>query len=681
MAINMFTKPAEFKYVELPFEAIAAAGAARQKRYDEGDKLTSDINDTFLKIGSRKLDTPRKQELVNEYQQQIYDVVDNYSGDLGAALPKIKELQRKINYDMAYGELGAINSDYKKEQESIAEIQKLNEEYIKTGGKSGISGEEAQALLNYEMNELNNSPVRKNPDGTWSSYQKYQRMPTINVYEEAREIGKLMKPETIEQLTGLRAIGGGFYQHGKETKKYLEAEAIQMAVEQTMRNDPRFTSYLAWRNEITGKNKAVRGYLDQNMVTTPEGIQYLPGKDNQTMVNPMAWADEVLHSHFTNAAADAGRLLRQSEITRDVDYMHVAPREPKVQENPYAVRPLNTPNVPLATALNTLQKVVGGLGSNNYTVKLTKEEAYGPDGKLRPGVTAKELNVPANTTKFGPRNPNKPREYEYTQKVTTYDELVTSLNNVDRARMDYVIQNGSLKGKKPSTAAEWKVLENDLNTIGATAQYSGIVNAYEDVNTRRKEGEMYNANMQNFMFFDETGELTSALPDNLKNSSRVYSGTELRQAGIKISELTGKMTTSSAAPRAISGPGGSYTFAAPDIVLMKTADGREITGLVGRNKAQIDGGFIAEVLESSIKSSSATGLPEALFTGSDYVVTPVPNSPYNFKINRYGKKGEVIESIDVKAENPVQLRESVINIWNDPSNGNIRNELQNNLFR
>jgi len=33
MAINIWTKPAEFKYVELPFEAIAAALAGIKKKY------------------------------------------------------------------------------------------------------------------------------------------------------------------------------------------------------------------------------------------------------------------------------------------------------------------------------------------------------------------------------------------------------------------------------------------------------------------------------------------------------------------------------------------------------------------------------------------------------------------------------------------------------------------------
>lgn len=693
MALTFGSKPAEFKYVELPWEAIAAAGAAKQKRYDEGDKGISDINDTFLKIGSIKADTPRKQQLVDDYQQQIYGVVDSYSGDIGAALPKIKELQRKINYDMTYGELGAINNRYKSQQESIADIQKYNEEYIKSGGKNGMSGEEAQALLNYEMNELNNAPVQKNPDGTWTTYQKYHRMPTINMYEEARQIAANMKPQTIEELTGLKSIGGGFYQHGKETRKILEAEAIQMAVEQTMRNDPRFTSYLGWRNEITGKNKAVGNYLQQNLAQTPEGIQYLPGKDaagNQSMINPYAWKDEVLHEDFRNAAADAGRIFQQREITRDLDYMHVAPREPKEPKvDPYSARSLNVPNTPLTTALQGLQTRIGDIAQGKGKVSVSGDVALDKNKNLKPGFTrdfslfkpGEKGAVPIFGGLLSPSSSGP--EPKFQKKVETYDDLKGALTPVEQARLDYVIQHGSLKGKKPASPADWKAIENDLATIGQTVQYSGVVNAYENAETRRKEGEMYNAQMPNFMFYDETGEITSALPKDSQRENRIYSGTELRQAGIKISELTGKMTTSSSAPKAISTAGGSYTFAAPDVVLMQTPDGRQISGLVGRNKATIDPGYIAEVLESSVKASSATGLPEQLFTGSQYVVVPDPANPYSFNIQKYNESGKVTENLNVQARNATELRQSIIQVWNadTPMSAGIRNELTNNLLR
>jgi len=676
MAINMFTKPAEFKYVELPFEAIAAAGAARQKRYDEGDKLTSDINDTFLKIGSREADTPRKQELVNDYQKQIYDVVDSYSGDIGAALPKIKELQRKINYDMAYGELGAIKKNYEAEQARIKVVQDSNQNYNE--GKGGLDAFDATNLLEFEK-QLNAGPTKK-VGNTWSTYQTHSLSATQDYSKAAREIADKIDIQTLENFSGMKHVGNGIFMDEKKTEERRDKDIIAEYVTNALLSDPKYAQYLDWKNTISGKKSAVARTLQNDVVTTPNGVQYLAQKDaagnEVAAINPTEWANETLISDFRKAGQSAGEIYQRLKVTRDRKYATPDLSGGK-EENPYAVRPLNTPNVPLATAIKGLQTNVVGIASGAGTVKVTREQAYGPDGKLKPGIT---VNYPAATGQLG----TPIGEVTFTKKVEKYDDVVSSLSPVDRARLDYVIQIGTLKGRKPTTPNDWKLLQNDLNQIGATAQYSGVVGAYENADTRRKEGEIYNANMQNFMFFDETGALTSALPKDLQNGSRVYSGTELRNAGIKISELTGKMTTSSSAPKAISVGNASYTFAAPDVVLMKTADGREITGLVGRNKAQIDGGYIAEVLESSIKSSSATGLPEALFPGSEYVVMPNPNDPYSFSINKYDNNGQIVENVNVKANNATELRQSVLGIWNNPdspTSANIRTELQNNLFR
>ncbi len=676
MAITFGSKPAEFKYVELPFEALAAAGAAKQKRYDEGDKEITNINDTFLKIGSIKPDTKRKQELVDGYQQEIYQVVDQYSGDIGAALPKIKELQRKINYDMTYGELGAINNRYKSQQESIADIQKYNEEYIKSGGKNGMSGKESQALLDYETNELNNAPVQKNADGTWTTYQKYHRMPTINMYEEARQIAANMKPETIEQLTKLKAIGGGFYQHGKETKKYLTAEAIQMAVEQTMRNDPRFTSYLGWKNEITGKNKAVGNYLQQTLAQTSEGIQYLPGKDNagnESMINPYAWKDQVLHEDFTNAAADAGRIFQQSEITRDVDYMHVAPKDSGSKTDPYASIPLSRPFETFNTGIQQLNSTVKQVASGAGEIAITADQAKGADGKLKPDVRAQ---TSMSGTGFSQTGPTK--YFIKVDPANAYTSLTQNMNPLEKARLDYVIKNNpGLNGKIPTTAKEWGIIQQTLGAL-ETAQVSTPQYSFVDDKTRKGGGAFYNANMAQFMYYDDSGVLTNALPSKLQKENRVYSGTELQQAGVKIEELVGKVASSTIAPKKIGGAGGGYTFASPDVVRMNVG-GLQIDALVGKNKSQADANYLAQVLENGIASSQSTGLPMELFSGSNYVVSPVPNDPYGYNLQKFDTKGNVVESTSLKATNPVEMRRNVIELFNN--NPGIQQELSDNLFR
>ena len=316
----MFTKPAEFKYVELPFEAIAAAGAARQKRYDEGDKLTSDINDTFLKIGSREADTPRKQELVNDYQKQIYDVVDSYSGDIGAALPKIKELQRKINYDMAYGELGAIKKNYEAEQTRIKVVQDSNQNYNE--GKGGLDAFDATNLLEFEK-QLNAGPTKK-VGNTWSTYQTHSLSATQDYSKAAREIADKIDIQTLENFSGMKHVGNGIFMDEKRTTEVRDKDIIAEYVTNALLSDPKYSQYLDWKNTISGKKSAVARTLQNDVVTTPDGVQYLAQKDaagnEVAAINPTEWANETLISDFRNAGQSAGEIYQRLKVTRDRKY-------------------------------------------------------------------------------------------------------------------------------------------------------------------------------------------------------------------------------------------------------------------------------------------------------------------------------------------------------------------------
>lgn len=320
MAITFGSKPAEFKYVELPWEAIAAAGAAKQKRYDESDKVITDINENFLKIGSREEDTPKKQQLVNELQQEIYNVADTYSGDLGAALPKIKELQRKINYEMNYGELGAIKKNYDLEQARFKKIQESLDSYNE--GKGGLDAYDAAALLAHDK-KINKGPTQK-IGSTWSTYKETPMYATQDYSKAAREIADKIDISTLEQFSGMKHIGNGIFMDEKTTTERRDQDIIEEYVTNALLADPKYAQYLDWKNTITGKKDNVLNVLQNQTVTTPDGINYLPQIDaagNEVgAVNPTAWANEYLTSDFRQAGRSAGEIFQRNKITRDRKY-------------------------------------------------------------------------------------------------------------------------------------------------------------------------------------------------------------------------------------------------------------------------------------------------------------------------------------------------------------------------
>ena len=320
MAINIWTKPAEFKYVELPFEAIAAAGAAKQKAYDEGDKALTDLTENFLKIGSLPVNAARKDELIGGYQQEIYDIADQYSNDLGAALPKIKQLQRKLNTDLATGELGAIKSQYDGYLERKKEIEGYEKNFME--GKGGLSPEDAQNLLNFELTspELNGSPLKKTKYGTWEKYKPYTSIPTLDYTKVADEFASKMKPEVITELTGLMPVKDasgnitGYMQHGNVKTTMLPSQAIELATAEAMKLDSKVTGYRNWQATISGKADKVARAIQEN----PNGFL---SPDGMSTLSPDYVADVTINDGIYNAAKAMGLKYRQSEIERSMSYM------------------------------------------------------------------------------------------------------------------------------------------------------------------------------------------------------------------------------------------------------------------------------------------------------------------------------------------------------------------------
>ncbi len=65
MSISTGTVWADQPLVPIPFEALAQAGASKQKAYDEGQAEANALDNSFLKIGSIDRDTPEKKEIVS----------------------------------------------------------------------------------------------------------------------------------------------------------------------------------------------------------------------------------------------------------------------------------------------------------------------------------------------------------------------------------------------------------------------------------------------------------------------------------------------------------------------------------------------------------------------------------------------------------------------------------------
>jgi hypothetical protein len=314
MAISPWTKPLEMKIAPLPFEALAYGYEKRQQRQDKADELLSGLDESFLKINSIPLDTPRKQELVGELQQQVYSLVDKYKGDLAGALPEIKALNRKVQYETNYGELGAIKERYNQFSTAEAKRAEAVKRYM-MGEKGGMSEEDALNARNYELSRMN-KPIEKTAYG-WSTYNTMASQPHVDIETKVMEVAKEMKPQTVEQMTGLKYDSNtGYFVNLTTGDTSLAADEIERAAYRMVMQDREVNDYLKFKHTVSGDLDNWR----QTLANSPAEGVIIDTPQGQVQMNADQWLEESFYGDVKRAARNAGNIYRQSKRTINADY-------------------------------------------------------------------------------------------------------------------------------------------------------------------------------------------------------------------------------------------------------------------------------------------------------------------------------------------------------------------------
>lgn len=329
MAYSIWDKQPELALPKLPFELVLSLAEMTRKKQEEADTTVDKINESMLSIPAIPVDVPGRDKRITELQQQIYDISDMYSNNMAQALPALKSLQRELNKEMSIGYLSGVKKRHTDMVKSFENLDLMQNEYIKTGGKQGMSPEDVQAVKTRELTDpnYNGAPIQRTPSGAWQSYNQYERLNTYNYSDKANELGKWLgeHPEKVTQLTGLSySSKTGYYEHGDVTRTVMTAEAIQRALKTYFRNDPEVTKYVDWQAGVSGKHDAARKLL-------AEGAQkgYIPSYDaagNEiSAYNPDTWINQVytpsLYTKADQAADAVAAVYQRNEIDRNRSYV------------------------------------------------------------------------------------------------------------------------------------------------------------------------------------------------------------------------------------------------------------------------------------------------------------------------------------------------------------------------
>ena len=101
MAINQHMQPAQTSlmqtYVPLPFKELAAVGAHKKQKSDEGELLYNTLDQSLLKINARGYAHKKiLSDYSDSFDKQLNSIYDKHGGDYMKMLPELKVLKNRV---------------------------------------------------------------------------------------------------------------------------------------------------------------------------------------------------------------------------------------------------------------------------------------------------------------------------------------------------------------------------------------------------------------------------------------------------------------------------------------------------------------------------------------------------------------------------------------------------------
>lgn len=336
--INAYDKPVGMELLPLDWEFLGKMKMYQQERQDKAEDLLGTADDLLNKVSSVPVDTPRKNEILLGYKKRLSDALAKNSNSITGAIPEIKSVLRDAKDNISLGELGGIQSRASQRQKEQSELDLAQKKFISSGGKEGISEEYAKGYLNAD--ESLNQPIKRNLDGTWSSWNTMNRTPHVDLMAKARDIAKDIKPQTIEQLSTWKHTNAGDFDRwvkdGAKTEK-LPPKVISEVVQNTMIQDPLVTNFVNHGNIFSGI---------EDKIKSTNGLYYpsIDSRGNEIAINP-----NTVRTLPIKNVADAASLIYQvnnlTGITHDMQFTPEGQMKEKSTGEPSVPIVLNTTNI------------------------------------------------------------------------------------------------------------------------------------------------------------------------------------------------------------------------------------------------------------------------------------------------------------------------------------------------
>jgi len=255
---SLFDKPVaanpQSTFAALPLQYISQSLDRRQAQYEQNKAQVEAQRDEFLSTRAVAGDVERQQALISEWDTKLDDMIEAADGDYSRIRGGIDRMTRDIKQEKAYGELGAIDRNFKGAVKDRENLDKLYQ-----------AGKISEAGYNKGLSAMQNFKTTLGDNQQWSTYRGY--MPS-NITDVQKKLS-----DVVDEINA---------KYDESGQKYLSSEDAQTALTGAVKSDPGILKAMQENWEALGSQGTFGEYYNStlgNVIANKKYHQVLTKKE------------------------------------------------------------------------------------------------------------------------------------------------------------------------------------------------------------------------------------------------------------------------------------------------------------------------------------------------------------------------------------------------------------------
>jgi len=246
------------QHVEVPYAQMQRAAERKQLEYNIGEEKAEALEDSFLKQKALNKDKALKNEIVQGYNSRLEQALVQTNGNYAEAMQMIKGVAKDAKQDMAFGRLGAIDTNLRAQQAYTKDVLAKYD-----AGDIGV--DRVQKLLADANGKYQGVQSEVQSTGIYNTYSGQMAAKEYNVDELVETASKDYAASMVDQNQWF-ADGDGYMKKVGNSLEKVSSKEIRDGAMGYLKRHKGFQEDLAQSNYLEGRSEGEAATYNQSLM-------------------------------------------------------------------------------------------------------------------------------------------------------------------------------------------------------------------------------------------------------------------------------------------------------------------------------------------------------------------------------------------------------------------------------